>query len=272
VPAPCADVSVVIPMYNSSATIIRALTSIEAQTLRPCEVILVDDASADDTLALVEQFSKLHLDIAIRVIRQVYNQGPSASRNAGWAAANGEYVAFLDADDAWHPKKIEIQYAWMVSNPAADISAHDCLLAVNFNWPAVVDGTVKAVAIPTWRLLLYNHFSTPTVMLKRTLPYQFVEQRRFSEDYLLWLQIAADGIPINYINLPLAAIYKAAYGAGGLSANLWQMEYGELMAYIDLVKSKRLAPIAGALLCVWSLTKYVRRLILVCIRSTGAPR
>jgi teichuronic acid biosynthesis glycosyltransferase TuaG len=263
---PWADVSVVMPMYNSSTTILRALLSVASQTCKPIEVILVDDASTDNTLDLIEQFSESEPDCGIRIIRQPFNQGPSAARNAGWKSARGQYVAFLDADDAWHPRKIEIQYAWMLSNPLAAISAHGCPLATGAEWPGKLKETVSVAAIHKWMLLLSNRFSTPTVMLKSTLPYQFVEQRRYSEDYLLWLQITADGIPIYYIDLPLAAIYKAPYGAGGLSANLWQMECGELNTYIDLLKSKRLGAFPAALLCAWSLIKYVRRLVLVCIR------
>ena len=242
-----ADVSVVIPMYNSSTTILRALLSVASQTCKPVEVILVDDASTDNTLDLIEQFSESRPDCGIRIIRQPCNQGPSAARNRGWKSAKGQYLAFLDADDAWHPRKIEIQYAWMLSNPLAAISAHSCSLATGADWPSNIEEAVRVVAIRRWMLLLSNQFSTPTVMLKRTLPYQFVEQRRYSEDYLLWLQIAADGIPIYYIDLPLAAIYKAPYGASGLSANLWQMECGELNTYIDLVKSKRLGAFPASL-------------------------
>ena len=253
-------------MYNSSATILRALLSVASQTCKPIEFILVDDASTDDTLVLIEQFSESQPDFSIRIIRQPFNWGPSAARNAGWRSAKGKYVAFLDADDTWHPRKIEIQYAWMLSNPLAAISAHSCPLATGDEWPGNMKETVSVAAIQRWTLLLSNRFSTPTVMLKSTLPYQFVEQRRYSEDYLLWLQITADGIPIYYIDLPLAAIYKAPYGAGGLSANLWQMECGELNTYIDLLKSKRLGAFPAALLCAWSLIKYVRRLVLVCIR------
>ncbi len=270
--SPWADVSVVIPMYNSGATIIRALSSVASQTCKPIEVVLVDDASTDNTVDLVEQFSNSHSGCGIRVIRQSCNQGPSTARNLGWKSAKGHYVAFLDADDAWHPRKIEIQYAWMLANPLVSISAHGCPFATGADWPSELEGPVNVATIPRWMLLLSNRFSTPTVMLKKALPYQFVEQRRFSEDYLLWLQISADGIPIHYINLPLAAIYKAAYGASGLSANLWQMECGELMGYIDLVKSRRLAPITGALLCIWSFAKYVKRLASVYFRLTGAAK
>jgi glycosyltransferase involved in cell wall biosynthesis len=253
-------------MYNSGTTILRALLSVASQTCKPIEVVLVDDASTDNTLDLIERFSESQPDCNIRIIRQPCNKGPSAARNAGWKSAKGQYVAFLDADDAWHPRKIEIQYAWMLSNPLAAISAHSCTLATGDEWPGNMKETVSVAAIQRWTLLLSNRFSTPTVMLKSTLPYQFVEQRRYSEDYQLWLQIIADGIPIYYIDLPLAAIYKAPYGASGLSANLWQMERGELNTYIDLVKSKRLGAFPAALLCAWSLIKYVRRLVLVCIR------
>lgn len=89
-------ISVVIPLYNKATTIVRALRSIQRQTLSPDEIIVVDDGSTDGSATLLPE------DPHIKLIRQT-NQGVSAARNQGIAESQGEYVAFLDADDEWQP-------------------------------------------------------------------------------------------------------------------------------------------------------------------------
>mgnify|MGYP002777051135 CR=1 FL=1 len=94
-------ISAIIPTYNSAGTIGRALDSALAQTL-PChEIIVVDDCSKDDTVAVVESYGLRHP--AIRVMRQEKNQGPAAARNRAIRAATSDWVAILDSDDAWRP-------------------------------------------------------------------------------------------------------------------------------------------------------------------------
>ena len=101
-------VSVVIPTYNARSTIERALQSVANQSLNAIEVIVIDDASTDDTINIVSEFSATS-KIAIRILRSDQNAGPGSARNRGWDSSTGEFIAFLDADDVWHPQKLEIQ-------------------------------------------------------------------------------------------------------------------------------------------------------------------
>lgn len=96
-------VSVVIPTYNCGRFISQSVESVLNQTFKDCEVIVVDDGSTDDTLQRLER----HID-KIRYIYQT-NQERSVARNTGIAASQGQYIAFLDADDWWHPQKLEAQ-------------------------------------------------------------------------------------------------------------------------------------------------------------------
>jgi glycosyltransferase involved in cell wall biosynthesis len=102
---------VIIPAFNSRATIREAVESVLNQTYRQLEVLVIDDASKDGTL---EEIRDLALrDARLRLIRQERNAGAPASRNRGIWASRGEYLAFLDADDLWHPQKLALQVAKM---------------------------------------------------------------------------------------------------------------------------------------------------------------
>lgn len=112
--------SVVIPAYNSADTISRAVNSVLDQTLRDFEVIIVDDGSVDDTSEIVQQYEDQ------RVKYQIHeeNKGGSAARNTGIEQAEGEYIAFLDADDEWHPTKLEQQIECLESRSDEWIAAY----------------------------------------------------------------------------------------------------------------------------------------------------
>jgi len=99
---------VIIPAYDAGRSIGYALASAVAQSLRDIEVIVVDDGSTDDTVAVVESFARR--DPRIRLVRQA-NGGVAAARNRGLAEALGKYVAPLDADDVWLPQNLERQVA-----------------------------------------------------------------------------------------------------------------------------------------------------------------
>jgi len=99
-------VSVVVPVYNAARTLDEALRSVRAQTWSALDIIVVDDGSTDDSAAI----ASLHADADRRVrILSQRNRGVAAARNSGIAAAAGEFVAMLDADDLWHPSKIQRQ-------------------------------------------------------------------------------------------------------------------------------------------------------------------
>ena len=97
-------ISVIIPTYNRADVVQRAIASVRQQSYPNWQIIVVDDASADDTEALV----KLNCD-RLQYIRHQTNLGGSAARNTGIEQAQGEYVAFLDSDDVWLPNKLELQ-------------------------------------------------------------------------------------------------------------------------------------------------------------------
>ncbi|MEI6502137.1 MAG: glycosyltransferase family 2 protein [Armatimonadota bacterium] len=114
-PATNPSVSVIVPAYNAAGTLTAVLEAVYAQTFPILEVIVVDDGSQDDTAALLrERFPQ------VKYVRQA-QQGVSAARNRGAAEARGDYLAFLDADDVWHPDKLARQVAALQQTPDLDL-------------------------------------------------------------------------------------------------------------------------------------------------------
>ena len=111
--------SVVIPLYNKQNYIAATLQSVLAQTFADFEVLVVNDVATDNSLAVAQQFT----DPRISVVSHDVNKGLSASRNTGIKRAQGTYVAFLDADDTWHPHFLETIYQLTLNYPEADMFA-----------------------------------------------------------------------------------------------------------------------------------------------------
>lgn len=136
------QVSVVIPAYNAAAFIERTLDSVRAQTFRSWEVIVVDDGSSDGTHEVVERYLTRH-GMPGCCIRQE-NKKIAAARNTGMRAACGTYIALLDHDDLWYPKKLEVIMAEFARHSEVDLVCHNenitregSLIRVSRNGPAV---------------------------------------------------------------------------------------------------------------------------------------
>lgn len=261
-----ANVSVVIPCYCCSRTIGRALTSIAAQTLLPKEVILVEDSSPDNgaTLrALYEEVAKYVDNFDIKVVALAENKGAANARNVGWDLATQPYIALLDADDAWHPKKIEIQYQFMQNTPDVVLCGHDKkILSVDAISQWALD-ECKWDYLTRRSILLSNPFVTPSVMIRNDINLRFNPLKRYVDDHLLWLEIAFQNYNVAKLSPALVAVYKPMYGESGLSSNMWDMEKSELDNYWILLKSGKVSLIITAILCWYSLAKYFRRLVIV---------
>lgn len=102
------SISVVIPAYNRAHRLPRAVESVAAQTVGVREVVIVDDASTDATPEVANRLAR-HQPVPIRYVRHARNRGGAAARNTGVDAATGDWIAFLDSDDAWLPRKLAVQ-------------------------------------------------------------------------------------------------------------------------------------------------------------------
>ena len=106
-------VSIITPVYNAARWLPETLATVRAQTLGSWEHILVDDGSTDGSLAIAEAAASE--DARIRVMRSTGNEGPPMARNQALDAARGRFIAFLDADDLWHPEKLARSVEWMTA-------------------------------------------------------------------------------------------------------------------------------------------------------------
>lgn len=254
-----APVTVVIPTFDSSATIAATLASVVAQTVRPAEVIVVDDGSSDHTPRVVHT-AAAELGLPVRIVELPTNRGPSAARNRGWDEASAQLVAFLDADDRWHPRKIELQSGLMLSRPELAMSCHAHRFDFGAPWDEV-DRSPSADDVSLRAFLVSNRCATPTVMLRREIAERFDEGQRHAEDYLLWMRIAHRHGPIAKIPIALTQCSNPRYGGSGLSGRLWAMERAELRGFAILRREGAIGAVGWLAASTFSIAKFVVRVI-----------
>lgn len=189
-------ISVIIPVFNNDDTIERALVSVQSQTYPIYEVLICDDGSVDRTLEICKTFSK---SLPLKIIQSDQQTGAAAARNRGIHKATGDLVAFLDADDEWLPRKLELQVQKFLEDPQvtfvscfADFYTYDgrYIHQIHPN-RAPVEG------LETWKTFLeYNFICTPTVVAKRDSLLNvkgFDEHLPVAEDLDLWIKLAITG-------------------------------------------------------------------------------
>lgn len=252
------DVSVIIPCYQAEATVQRCLESVMKQRRLPLEIILINDGSTDGTQHQLLQLQSLwQAKCEIKVIRHDQNKGVAAARNTGWSHARGRLIAFLDADDIWHTEKLKLQTEWMRLHPEVDVTCHAVSTKMTLNTSDLVSRHVSKNA-----LLFKNYVLTSSVMLKREITLRFNASQRHSEDYRLWLELAFNGFNIYYLEATLTKRFKAAYGAGGLSESLCEMQRSELANYRELFKQEHISLLLYASACIFSTIKFIKRLFI----------
>lgn len=198
-------ISVVIPTYNHAQWLPFSITSALSQTLKPHEVIVVDDGSKDNTREVASQYPVTYI--------YQQNSGLSASRNRGISASSGDWIALLDADDYWAPNKLELQ-------SAAIDDQEMCYCATMLVYP---DGhTAEAEYIPAEqasRMIRHHNFIDPSsVLLKKTVLDRvggFNVRMPAGEDWEMWLRLA----PVcKFASVPQRLLMYRVTGTG-MSAN-----------------------------------------------------
>jgi teichuronic acid biosynthesis glycosyltransferase TuaG len=255
-----APLTVIIPCYRASKTVRRAFASVLAQTVLPSEVVVVDDYSNDrgSTVSALYELTQFSAAPHVEVVQLESNRGPATARNIGWGRATQEYVAFLDADDVWHPRKLELQLKWMRTHEDATFCSHGAALLKSPTDPWSVPSDPVVFEFGYRTLLPVNFVVTSSVLMRRDSPVRFAQSKRYGEDFLLWLTALSTGGYAGHVRAPLSARFSRTFGGPGLSGNLWQMERSELATYRTLHTSGRLG-IGYYPLFALSLIKFSRR-------------
>ncbi|RLD21651.1 MAG: hypothetical protein DRI69_03510 [Bacteroidetes bacterium] len=183
-------ISVIIPVYNGEKFILDAIRSVVAQGHENLEILVIDDGSTDNSIALVESLS-----VPVKIIHQA-NAGPAAARNTGLLQASGEYIAFLDADDLYPANKFKVQLDYFKENPETK----------------VVAGRIQYIFLEGSESKLINFESEEQTMVHVHLGSMLTHRSvfdtigpfdatlQFSEDIEWWLRLREH--EINYVVLP----------------------------------------------------------------------
>ena len=224
-------VSVIVPTYNRSAFLKEALESVLAQTVRADEVIVVDDGSTDETPRVLESFGS-----SVLVLRRE-NSGVSAARNAGIQAARGEWLAFLDSDDLWRPRKLEAQLAYLSARPEIGICQVEEIWIRNGKRLNPKKYHRKPSGFCFAALLERCLVSPSGVMIHRRVLEEvglFDETLPACEDYDLWLRIGCRH-PVGLVDEPL--VVKRGGHPDQLSASIPMLDRYRIQALEKLLRS-----------------------------------
>jgi len=175
-------VSVIIPTYNRSHTIAQAIQSVQEQSIKPLEIIVIDDGSTDNTSALIKETFP-----DVKLYRQS-NHGVSHARNRGIESASGNWIAFLDSDDAWYPGKLEAQLKELERNPKVRLCHSD------EHWIRNGRRVNQRLRHEKRGGHIYQHVFTDIGNFDEELP--------ACEDYDFWLRLTALE-PVVYCDAPL---------------------------------------------------------------------
>lgn len=185
-------ISVVIPTHNRRERLARAIASVYAQTWPNIEIVVVDDASSDDTPAYLQNLALS--DPRVKVVRNELAQGGGGARNCGIAEATGDYIAFLDDDDVWVPEKLDVQLSMLLAKPG--VSAVSCGFVAEF--PFFGKRAVRVVApLDEQQLLRSNHLGGASMCLTSKAALLaiggFDPKLRSGQDWDLWLKLYGQG-------------------------------------------------------------------------------
>ena len=227
-------VSVIVPTYNRADRLERALNSIVSQTCQDFELIVVDDGSTDKTYQLMKSFPKAQYFYIKK------NSGVSKARNVGLAFAKGELICFLDSDNLWKEKKIQIQSLWLENNKDSQICYTDEIWVRNGVRVNPMNRHRKYSGDIFRHCLGLCIVSPSSVMIRAKLFDEignFDESLPACEDYDLWLRIASK-YAFHFIEEPL--IIKYGGHSDQLSRKYWGMDRFRVVALKKLLDQNSL--------------------------------
>jgi glycosyltransferase involved in cell wall biosynthesis len=223
------DISVIIPYFNASKTILKTLESIKEQTLLPKEVIIIDDNSDEDKSISSLSLNLLQYPFTINLINLNQNLGAPSARNIGIRASTSDYLAFIDADDCWTKDKLRIQIQYM--------SDYD-LLYTNYSEVKVTNSDKPSNLLPkliTYFDVLKKNLSPVTLIVKKSSVIMFDERFRRCDDFKMSIEALSKKLKIGYLDIYLAYGFKKAIGESGLTKSITKMSLSYLRACVFLI-------------------------------------
>ncbi|TDP40245.1 glycosyltransferase involved in cell wall biosynthesis [Idiomarina aquatica] len=220
-------VSIIMPSYNSAQTIAASIESVMAQSYRHWELLISDDGSNDDTVAVIQKYADNEPRIKLEKLTE--NGGAGKARNSAIKRAQGRYIAFLDADDLWYPNKLEKQLAFMQNETVAlCYSAYD-----RFDSNGKRESFYPPETTDYNELLKSNVIGCLTAVYDRALcGTRYMPAIRKRQDMALWLNILKDEHRAKAILEPLAN-YRLD---GGISHNKLRVLSYQWQLYRDVEK------------------------------------
>lgn len=198
-------ISIITPMYNGEKYLNEMIESVINQTYKFWELIIVDDFSVDSSCDIVRKFMKK--DSRIKLINQKKNMGPALARKKAIENSNGEYIAFLDCDDFWEPKKLELQIKFMKENKSLASCTSYKIISENTKVRYKPFKVINKINYKS--LLKKNYLSCDTVILKKEIMNSLIiETNKKHEDYILWLSLIKKVKVVHGLELELANYRK----------------------------------------------------------------
>ncbi|MBP5352762.1 MAG: glycosyltransferase family 2 protein [Alphaproteobacteria bacterium] len=232
-------ISIIMPLYNCEGYVRHTIRSVQQQTYKNWELIIVDDASTDNSLQVVKDFAAK--DARIKVFPRAVNTGTGACRNYGLDRAEGRFVAFIDSDDLWAEEKLHRQIAFMKNHNYA--LSHTAYAFMDMNGDILQQGKVDVdETVDRNHYMKTTQVGMSSVMIDRDKikNIRFPEDRRLCEDATLWMQFLRQGHKFHGLN-EILLLYRVS--PRQLSRNKSKMAMNTLKRYWkekDLPAYKRL--------------------------------
>lgn len=261
------SISVIIPVYNASGTILKSVDSVINELVDNdyyWEIILVDDHSTDDSLEMMHKAygEKSVYSDKIRIVELPINSGAAVARNEGLKLAKGTIIAFNDSDDEWMSGKVKLQMGYLERNLLVEMVS-----GYFYGDHISVIKKIDSETLITIKNQIYkNYFSPQCVMFRKSALAKtgfFHPKMRYAEEGFFFNKMVfyCRCILLN-VAVTRSITNKKRWGDSGLSGNLWGMEKGELFNTYVAYKSGFISFPSYIIATLFSLLKYLRRVLL----------
>lgn len=228
-------ISVIIPVYNSSKYILETLASIQNQTYKNWEIILVNDCSSDNSIELINEFSKSTSN-PVKLITNQTNSGVSISRNIGVSSASGAWLALIDSDDVWLANHLETLINEAVKDVSLNVVFSGFLAFLDDVSSIIFQQDISKEMLDNFNISLYTHkigITSSTALIEKTAWNSVGGMSKglnHCEEMELFIRLAKADAKFKFSGLH-TTLYRKHSNAGSASDNFAKMAFGTLFIY-----------------------------------------